>query len=105
MARLTDDCRRILGMLLNSECDGFARGMRATPRSWQYENAVCTDPAKTCDVIHRSIYDYFDDRATGDLTVTYRRLPNHLQCLYSMDDFEKIAVLGSTDWLSQALGQ
>ena len=105
VARLTDDCRRILGKLLNNECEGFARGMRATSRAWQYEHAVCTGPAMTCDVIHRTVLDYFDSGPTGDFVVTYRRFPNHMTCLYSFDEFEKIATMGSTDWFSQLLGQ
>ena len=105
VARLTDDCRRILGKLLNNECPGFARGMRATGRAWQYEHAVCTSPAMTCDVIHRSAFDYFDSGPTGDFVVTYRRFPNYMTCLYTFDEFEEIATMGSTDWFSQALGQ
>ena len=104
MARLADDCRRILGKLLNSECSGFARAMRATSRAWQFEHAVCTDPGMTCHVIHRHLYDNFDSGPTGDDIVTYGRLPTHLQCLYTKDEFDKVAALGSTDWLSKALG-
>jgi len=104
MARLADDCRRILGKLLDSECSGFARAMRATSRAWQFEHAVCTDPGMTCDVIHRHLFDYFDSGPTGDDTVTYGRLPSHLQCLYTRGEFDKVATLGSTSWLSKALG-
>ena len=105
ITRLADDCRRLLGNLVNIECDGFARGIRATPRAWQYEHAVCTDPAMTCDVIHRHVFDYFDSGNMGDLVVTYRRLPNHLLCMYDLDEFEMIASLSSTDWLGKLLGQ
>ena len=105
IATLADDCRRVLEMLVNIECPGFSQGMRATPRNWQFESAVCTDPARTCDVIHRHLFDFFDAGATGDLLVTYRRLPNHLQCMYDYDDFNRVASLSSTDWLGQLLGQ
>ncbi len=105
ITRLADDCRRVLENLVNIECPGFSRGMRATPRSWQYESAVCTDPAQTCDVIHRHVFDYFDSDFKGDLLVTYRRLPNHLSCMYDYDEFEQIAILSSTDWLGKLLGQ
>lgn len=105
ITRLADDCRRVLEKLVNIECPGFSRGMRATPRDWQYENAVCTSPAKTCDVIHRHVFDYFDSELTGDLLVTYRRFPNHLQCMYDYEEFEQVAILSSTDWLGQLLGQ
>ena len=105
VSRLADDCRRVLEKLVNIECPGFSRGMRATQRHWQYENAVCSDPAITCDVIHRHVFDYFDTDITGDLLVTYRRLPNHLQCMYDYDEFEKIAILSSTDWVGKLLGQ
>lgn len=105
ITRLADDCRRVLEKLVSIECPGFARGMRATPRSWQYENAVCASPAKTCDVIHRHLFDYFDTDFTGDLLVTYRRLPNHLLCMYDYDEFEEVAILSSTDWLGKLLGQ
>jgi hypothetical protein len=105
ITRLADDCRRVLEKLVNIECPGFSKGMKATPRDWQYENAVCTDPAKTCDVIHRHVFDYFDTEATGDLLSTYRRLPSHLQCMYDLDEFEKIATLSSTDWVGKLLGQ
>jgi hypothetical protein len=104
IATLADDCRRVLEKLLKSECGGFARAMRATSRAWQYEHAVCTDPAMTCDVIHQHLYDFFDTGPTGDDTVTYGRLPSHLKCLYARDEFDEVATLGSTSWLSKALG-
>lgn len=105
IARLADDCRRVLEKLVSIECPGFSKGIRATPRNWQYENAVCASPAKTCDVIHRHLFDYFDSDFTGDLLVTYRRLPNHLLCMYDYGEFEEVAILSSTDWLGKLLGQ
>ncbi len=104
IARLGSDCDRILRKLLNAKCPGFAVGMRRSGR-WDYEDAVCSSPAKTCDVIHRHVWDHFDAKATGELLVTYRRLPGHLQCLYNFEDFSTIAVISRPDFWSRLLGQ
>ncbi len=103
VARLADDCRRILEKLLRAECPGFARGMRRTISAWSFEQAVCSSPATTCDVIHRHVWDHLDSTRTGDDIVHYNALPNHLHCLYTFDEFKNVALYSGVDFTSQAL--
>jgi hypothetical protein len=102
IARLGADCDRVLGKLLTAQCPGFAKGMRRQGR-WDFEDAVCESPAATCEVVHNHLQDFFDSGPTGDVLVTYRRLPLHLHCLYTYEEFEKIAVITRPGFWSKAL--
>lgn len=105
VARLQNDCVRILDKLVNRQCPGFAKGMEVAGKSWVYDHAACTGPAQTCELVHRLVFDYFDSKATGDLETTRRRLPQHLQCLYpSEKEFEPIATTGALGFWDKALG-